>query len=60
MIEIGIKQPNFETMWQTANAFEIAPYEFVELIEKEAANPESKDEDWPILYTNKRKVIDSC
>lgn len=39
MIETGTKQPNFETIWRIANAFEIAPHEFVELIEKEAASP---------------------
>lgn len=45
MIETGTKQPNFETIWRIANAFEIAPHEFVELIEKEAASPKSKEED---------------
>ena len=45
MIEIGTKQPNFETIWRIANAFEIAPYEFVKLIEEEAATPQSKEED---------------
>lgn len=44
MIETGTKQPNFETIWRIANAFEIAPHEFVELIEKEAATPTNKDD----------------
>ncbi len=37
MIETGSKQPNFETIWRIANAFEITPHELVEYIEKEAA-----------------------
>ena len=37
MIETGSKQPNFETIWRIANAFEITPHELVEHIEKEAA-----------------------
>ena len=35
MIETGTKQPNFETIWRIANAFEIPPHELVEYIEKE-------------------------
>jgi transcriptional regulator with XRE-family HTH domain len=37
MIETGAKQPNFETIWRIANAFEMAPHELVELIEREAS-----------------------
>lgn len=37
MIEIGTKQPNFETIWRIANAFEILPHELVEQIEKQSA-----------------------
>lgn len=33
MIETGAKQPNFETLWAIANAFDIASHEFVRLIE---------------------------
>ena len=33
MIETGAKQPNFETLWAIANAFDIAPHELVRLIE---------------------------
>ena len=35
MIETGDKQPNFETIWRIANAFEIKPHELVKLIEAE-------------------------
>ena len=35
MIENGIKQPNFETIWRIANAFEMSPHELVKLIENE-------------------------
>ncbi len=35
MIETGTKQPNFETIWRIANAFEISPHELVEQIEKQ-------------------------
>ncbi len=35
MIEGGIKQANFETLWRIANALEIAPHELVRLIELE-------------------------
>ena len=38
MIEIGTKQPNFETIWRIANAFEILPHELVEQIEKQSAD----------------------
>ena len=36
MIETGTKQPNFETIWKIANAFEIPPHELVKYIEQEA------------------------
>ena len=36
MIETGTKQPNFETIWRIANAFEIPPHTLVEYIEKES------------------------
>lgn len=36
MIETGTKQPNFETIWRIANAFEIPPHELVKQIEQEA------------------------
>ena len=35
MIESGAKQPNFETIWKIASAFEIAPHELVRLFEEE-------------------------
>ena len=35
MIESGTKQPNFETIWRIANAFEMSPHELVKQIEKE-------------------------
>ena len=38
MIENGTKQPNFETIWRIANAFDLAPHELVERIEHEAEN----------------------
>lgn len=36
MIESGAKQPNFETIWRIANAFEMEPHELVKQIELEA------------------------
>lgn len=36
MIETGKKQPNFETIWKIANAFDMKPHELVELIERES------------------------
>ena len=36
MIESGMKQPNFETIWRIANAFEIPPHELVKQIENES------------------------
>ena len=36
MIESGTKQPNFETIWRIANAFELPPHELVEQIEKQS------------------------
>lgn len=36
MIETGKKQPNFETIWKIANAFDMQPHELVELIERES------------------------
>ena len=36
MIEKGTKQPNFQTIWRIANAFNIPPHELVALIESEA------------------------
>ena len=36
MIENGDKQPNFETIWRIANAFEIRPHILVQRIEEEA------------------------
>jgi len=36
MIESGSKQPNFETIWRIANAFNIPPHELVRHIEIEA------------------------
>ena len=38
MIESGSKQPNFETIWRIANAFDLAPHELVERIEQETEN----------------------
>ena len=38
MIESGSKQPNFETIWRIANAFNIPPHELVKQIELEAVN----------------------
>ena len=35
MIENGGKQPNFETIWRIANAFELQPHELVQMIESE-------------------------
>jgi len=40
MIETGTKQPNFETIWAIANAFDMAPHELVKLIEEEAQRAE--------------------
>ncbi len=42
MIETGRKQPNFETIWNIANAFEMPPHKLVELIELEAIRMESE------------------
>jgi len=36
MIEGGSKQPNFETIWRIANAFNMPPHELVKRIELEA------------------------
>lgn len=36
MIETGVKQPNFETLWRIANAFSLPPHCLVSLIEEEA------------------------
>ena len=36
MIETGVKQPNFETLWRIANAFSLPPHSLVSLIEEEA------------------------
>lgn len=33
MIETGVKQPNFSTVWKLANALEIRPSELVKAIE---------------------------
>jgi transcriptional regulator with XRE-family HTH domain len=33
MIEVGTKQPNFETIWRIANAFDIPPHLLVLYIE---------------------------
>ena len=38
MIESGAKQPNFGTIWRIACAFDLAPHELVERIEREAEN----------------------
>lgn len=35
MIENGDKQPNFETVWRIANAFDLPPHELVRQIEQE-------------------------
>ena len=35
MIENSSKQPNFETIWRIANAFNMAPHELVFVIEQE-------------------------
>ena len=35
MIETGMKQANFETIWKIANAFDMMPSELVQKIEKE-------------------------
>lgn len=42
MIESGAKNPNFETLWAIANAFEIPPHTLVSLIEEEAENASHK------------------
>ncbi len=42
MIETGRKQPNFETIWNIANAFEMPPHKLVKLIELEAIRMESE------------------
>ena len=36
MIEVGTKQPNFETIWRIANAFNIPPHTLVKYIEDAA------------------------
>jgi len=36
MIETGVKQPNFETIWRIAGALEISPHELVRKVEREA------------------------
>ena len=38
MIETGAKQPNFETIWRIALAFDIPPHDLVKLIEEESQN----------------------
>ena len=35
MIENGTKNPNFETLWKISIAFNMHPYELVQLIEEE-------------------------
>lgn len=40
MIENGDKQPNFETIWRIANAFDLPPHELVRQIEREIAAPQ--------------------
>lgn len=40
MIENGDKQPNFETIWRIANAFDLPPHELVRQIEREIALPQ--------------------
>lgn len=42
MIEIGTKQPNFETIWAIANALDMKPHELVMLIEEEIEKSERK------------------
>ena len=42
MIEVGTKQPNFETIWRIANTFEMPPHKLVKLIEEEARNETQK------------------
>ena len=37
MIETGDKQPNFETIWRIALAFDIPPHKLVQMIEDEAS-----------------------
>ncbi len=41
MIELGTKQPNFETIWKIACALEIPPHKLVEMIEIETKNAEN-------------------
>ncbi|MBQ3498250.1 MAG: helix-turn-helix transcriptional regulator [Clostridia bacterium] len=41
MIETGVKQANFETLWKLAYALEIRPHELVKLIEDEAEKTSS-------------------
>lgn len=43
MIESGSKQANFETIWRISNAFEIAPHEFVRLVEEKIQMDNSKE-----------------
>ena len=40
MIETGIKQANFETIWRIASALEIPPHELVRKIEQKAQERE--------------------
>ncbi len=40
MIETGDKQPNFETIWRIANAFEIPVHLLVKMIEDEIKTEE--------------------
>ena len=40
MIENGDKQPNFETVWKIAVAFDMKPSEFIALVEKEITDKE--------------------
>lgn len=42
MIERGVKQPNFETIWRIANALNLRPSELVLLVEQQI---EKKDAD---------------
>ena len=45
MIETGVKQANFETIWKLANALELKPHELIELIEIEAEKTSSINKD---------------
>ena len=44
MIEVGTKQPNFETIWRIALAFEMSPHALVKLIEEEASRRKSNEQ----------------